>query len=78
MPIQLVCPKCSAKLNIPDAMQGKKGKCKCGAELTVPLRMRVERNRQAQHKQQPLLRLREDKLHRRRLPLLQDLQYLTT
>lgn len=37
MPIRVVCPDCSAKLNAPDATAGKRLKCpKCQASLLVP------------------------------------------
>ena len=40
MPIIVVCPKCSAKLNAPDAAAGKKVKCPkgaCGTIVSVPI-----------------------------------------
>jgi hypothetical protein len=36
MPIKIVCPKCNANLQVPDAMAGKQGKCKCGTVLSIP------------------------------------------
>jgi len=37
MPIPVVCPKCSARLNAPDAAAGKKVKCpKCQGVIAVP------------------------------------------
>jgi hypothetical protein len=39
MPIQIVCPKCSAKLNAPDTAVGKRVKCPkqgCGTAILVP------------------------------------------
>jgi hypothetical protein len=37
MPIQLECPGCKAKLQVPDELAGRQGKCiQCGYKLTVP------------------------------------------
>ncbi len=36
MPIQVVCPACQRKLQIPDAHAGKKVKCPCGSAISVP------------------------------------------
>jgi hypothetical protein len=36
MPITTTCPKCSRKLNVPEALLGKRGKCpKCGENFTI-------------------------------------------
>lgn len=37
MPIQVVCPACQRKLQIPDAHAGKKVKCPCGSAVSVPM-----------------------------------------
>jgi hypothetical protein len=43
MPISVVCPKCSAKLNAPDAAAGKNVKCpKCQAAIAVPAPLPLE------------------------------------
>jgi len=35
--IEVVCPSCGAKLNVPERYAGRTGKCKgCGAAVTVP------------------------------------------
>ncbi|RMF41712.1 MAG: hypothetical protein D6753_09090 [Planctomycetota bacterium] len=36
MPVKVKCPKCGKVLSVPDAMAGKKGKCKCGQVLKIP------------------------------------------
>ncbi|GAB5404850.1 MAG: hypothetical protein Aurels2KO_30810 [Aureliella sp.] len=36
MPIKFTCPTCSAAMTVKDEMAGKRGKCKCGAQITVP------------------------------------------
>lgn len=38
MPIRVVCSQCGAKLDAPDALAGKKGKCpKCGTIFRIPV-----------------------------------------
>lgn len=37
MPIKFACPKCKSVLKVADEMAGKKGKCKCGYALSIPL-----------------------------------------
>jgi hypothetical protein len=43
MPVPVVCPNCSAKLNAPDSAAGKKVKCpKCQGVITVPAPLPVQ------------------------------------
>ncbi|MCA9130463.1 MAG: hypothetical protein KDB22_25415 [Planctomycetales bacterium] len=37
MAINLKCPKCNAVLSVDDNLAGKKGKCKCGNAITIPI-----------------------------------------
>ncbi len=36
MPIQVTCPSCKTALQVPDALAGKQGKCRCGTILSIP------------------------------------------
>ena len=36
MPIQIQCPKCNLKANVPDSAAGKSARCKCGATIQIP------------------------------------------
>ena len=36
MPIKFACPKCKTVLQVSSKMAGKKGKCQCGYEFTIP------------------------------------------
>lgn len=34
--IEFICPSCSRKFTVPDAAAGRKAKCPCGQQVTVP------------------------------------------
>jgi ubiquitin-protein ligase/DNA-directed RNA polymerase subunit RPC12/RpoP len=39
--IEFICPSCSRKFTVPDAAAGRKAKCPCGQQVTVPQAMQV-------------------------------------